>query len=128
MSAKRNSFIASAIGMSLLMTSCGTGSASPSDFFEKAEDDVVKIDCESNFFRYETFPEVRIMNHSSKTSDYQVTVTYTSESGVEKYDDSTIEVRALEPGQFIRESGTGVYLSGADPYCEVTKIVRTPVD
>ena len=91
----------------------------------QATKDLESLDCGREQMNYMTFPEVTVLNHSSVVSDYLITVTYTSKSGAWKYDDAFIEINSLATGQSIQQSGTGIYLEGADAICKVTSILRS---
>jgi len=73
-------------------------------------------------FRY---PRVTVVNRSSKSSDYYITIVYESVDGSVKYDDSFVMVDSLNPGQSISKEGLPVSDVPSKAVCKVTEVQRT---
>ncbi len=92
---------------------------------QDATDDLVNLDCGAPDSIGITYPKVTVKNNSSKPSDYFITVVAQSADGSVKYDDTTIFISALQPGQQQTEEGlfTAEFPSGT--ICKVTEFQRT---
>lgn len=92
---------------------------------QDATEDLVDLDCGAPDSIGITYPEVTVKNSSSKPSDYFITVVAQSADGSVKYDDTTIFISALQPGQQQTEEGmfTAEFPSGT--ICKVTEFQRT---
>lgn len=92
---------------------------------QDATEDLVDLDCGAPDSIGITYPKVTVKNNSSKPSDYFITVVAQSADGSVKYDDTTVFISALQPGQQQTEEGmfTAEFPSGT--ICKVTEFQRT---
>ena len=90
-----------------------------------ASDDVLDISCKGPDALGFSTATVKVMNHSSKASDYFITITAASADESTKYDDTIITILNLAPNQTMSEEGlfTNELPSGA--VCSVTEVQRT---
>jgi hypothetical protein len=72
-----------------------------------------------------SYVEVAITNHSSKASDYFVTVTADSADGATRYDETIVSVMGLNPNQTSTEKGIFSKDVPADAKLTVTEVQRT---
>jgi hypothetical protein len=92
---------------------------------QDASADVQSLDCGAPDAIGVTYPKVTVKNNSSKASDYMITVVAESADGGTKYDETSVFITALQPGQSMTEEGmfTNELPSGA--ICKVTEVQRT---
>ena len=90
-----------------------------------ASDDVLDFSCKGPDALGFSTVTVKVMNHSSKASDYFVTITAQSADKSTKYDDTIVMILNLAPNQTMTEEGmfTNELPSGA--VCTVTEVQRT---
>ena len=90
-----------------------------------ASADVLDITCPAPDVLGITYPEVTVKNNSSKPSNYQIKVVIESADGSVKYDDTSVFIFDLAPGQTMTESGIFTNDSPAGSVCKVTEVQRT---
>jgi hypothetical protein len=108
-----------------------TGSSSPTTVSQglgsqDATADVSELNCGSPDALGFSYPSVRVTNNSEKTSTYFITVVSETADGSERFDQSTIVVSSLNPGQSQKADGlpfTEQLPSGA--ICRLSEVQRT---
>ncbi len=90
-----------------------------------ATGDIDSVDCGEVDEIGVRYPEVKVTNRSEKTSTYFITVDFESADGSTKYDETTLMITSLNPGQSMTEKGMimGDIPDGA--VCKVSEIQRT---
>ncbi|MFI6938854.1 hypothetical protein ACIBI4_06255 [Streptomyces sp. NPDC050418] len=67
--------------------------------------------------------EIRITNHSSKTSDYWINVEFVDARG-ERFAEGFVTANNLDPGKVSRESASGFTEAPGSVTCRVTEVER----
>ena len=72
-------------------------------------------------------PTVTVRNSTDETVDYEIAITVDSEDGATHYDDSTVTIEGVAPGQTATADGS-VFQKGFPPGAkwEVVSVDRTP--
>jgi hypothetical protein len=87
--------------------------------------DIQDFDCGVTDIIGVTYPSVTVKNNSSKASNYVIEIVFESADGSTKYDETSVFISNLQPGQTMTEKGIITNDLPSGTVCFVSEVQRT---